>query len=348
MARALDLARRGYTPPNPMVGAVIVKDGEIIGEGFHEAAGRPHAERMALMGIDAKGSTLYVNLEPCSHHGKTPPCTDAIISAGISRVVCAMEDPNPLVSGIEILRDAGIEVQVGVLEKEARRLNEAFIKYMVTGTPFVLLKTAMSMDGKISTSSGDSKWITSDPSRMYSRDLRGRFDSIMVGVNTVIKDDPSLKAGTGKDPLRIILDSKLRSPIVSKVFDDDNVLVVVTEQCGPERMARFKEEGVEIVTIGKDKVEILPLMDYLGKRGITSVFIEGGGEVNGSAIDAGVVDKFLFFIAPKIIGGRNAPGPIGGKGVDGMFDAISLKDVRISNIGDDIVIEAYPAHGASR
>ncbi|HOP09432.1 MAG TPA: bifunctional diaminohydroxyphosphoribosylaminopyrimidine deaminase/5-amino-6-(5-phosphoribosylamino)uracil reductase RibD, partial [Candidatus Methanofastidiosa archaeon] len=235
MARALALARKGFTSPNPMVGAVLVRNGAIIGEGHHVAAGLPHAEINALEGVDAEGSTLYVTLEPCSHHGRTPPCTDAIIESGIVKVVCAMEDPNPKVRGIELLREAGIEVEVGLLEWEAMRLNEIYIKHMTTGLPFVLLKTAMSLDGKISTFSGDSKWITSKPSRSYSRQLRARYDSILVGVNTVIRDDPSLKAENGKDPLRIVLDSGLRSPPHSKVFDDGNVIVVTSRGSDPSR-----------------------------------------------------------------------------------------------------------------
>jgi len=343
MARALELARKGFTSPNPRVGAVVVRDGEIIGEGYHVAAGLPHAEINALRGLDAKDCTLYVTLEPCSHHGRTPPCTDAIIKAGISRVVCAMEDPNPKVSGIEKLKDAGIDVRIGVLEADARKLNEIFIKHVETGTPFVLLKTAMSLDGKISTFSGDSKWITSEESRRFSRKLRGLYDSIMVGVRTVINDDPSLRSEEGKDPLRVILDTHLRSPLDSKVFDDDNVMVFSSSSCDQSRLEEFIDRGIEIVLCGEKRPDIKEVIKVLGSRGITSVFIEGGAEVNGSAISSGIVDKLLFFIAPKIVGGRDAPGPIGGMGIEKISDSLELDITSVKKCGQDIVIEAYPS-----
>lgn len=343
MARAIKLASKGYTSPNPMVGAVIVRDDRIIGEGFHEGPGLPHAEINALEGVDAEGSTLYVSLEPCSHFGRTPPCTDAIISAGISRVVCAMEDPNPLVSGIEVLRESGIEVSVGILEDAARKLNESFIKYMETGMPFVTMKSAMSLDGKISTNSGDSKWITSSYSRKYSRDLRARNDAILVGVNTVLKDNPRLRSDIGKDPLRIILDSKLSSPLDSKVYEDRNVLVATTNACDDKRIEQFKERGIEVAICGDTSVDVIELATILGKRGITSVIVEGGSEVNGSFIRSGIVDKMLFFIAPKLIGGRNAPGPIGGVGIEDMEHVLKLKGMRAEFLDGDILIEAYPA-----
>jgi len=342
MAMAIKLASKGHTSPNPMVGAVIVKDGKIIGEGFHEGPGLPHAEINALEGVDAKDSTLFVSLEPCSHFGRTPPCTDAIISAGVSRVVCAMEDPNPLVSGIEVLRETGIEVDVGVLEDAARKLNESFIKYMETGMPFVTLKSAMSLDGKISTNSGDSKWITSSYSRKYSRDLRARNDAILVGVNTVLKDDPRLRSDIGKDPLRIILDSKLSSPLDSKVYEDGNVLVATTSACSEKKIGLFRDRGIEVVVCGDDSVDVIKLAAMLGKRGITSIIVEGGSDVNASFVRSGIVDKLLFFIAPKLIGGRTSPGPIGGEGIESMEQIIKLRGMRLEPLDGDMLIEAYP------
>jgi len=342
MARALELAKKGYTSPNPMVGAVIVRDGDVIGEGYHVAAGQPHAEINALRGTNAQDSTLYVTLEPCSHYGRTPPCTDAIIAAGIKKVVCAMRDPNPKVDGIGKLREAGIEVVVGVLEEQARELNEIYIKHTTTGLPFVLLKTAMSLDGKIATHSGDSKWITSKRSRELSRELRGRYDSIMVGVGTVLKDDPSLRSSMGKDPLRIILDSKLRSPLDSKVFDDGNVLVVTSRHCERKRSEAFVERGIELLHSDHEWPDMKELMKALSSRGITSVFLEGGSEVNGSAVRSGIVDKFLFFIAPKVIGGHKAPGPVGGSGFDTVSGSMGLDIKLVERSGQDIVVEAYP------
>ncbi len=341
MRIALNLARKGRPSPNPYVGAVVVKDGDIIGKGYHKKAGGPHAEIHALQGITGEGGTLYVTLEPCSHYGKTPPCTDVIVKAGINRVVCAMKDPNPLVNGIEVLRSKGIHVDVGIMEKEARKVNEKFIKFMKQNIPFVTVKCAMSLDGKIACNSGDSKWITSDRARKYARTVRGEYDAIVVGISTVLQDDPGLRAETGKDPVRVILDSTLRTPVNAKVLSDSHVIIATTEQYDKKKR-HILEEKASIWVCGTDTVNLPVLMERLGQKGITSVFIEGGSEVNASAVRERIVDKFLFFVAPKLITGKNAKGPIGGPGIETMDRAISLKDVTIRKIGPDIVFEAYP------
>lgn len=341
MALALKLAKKGRPSPNPKVGAVVVKNGNIIGKGYHKKAGEPHAEINALQGIDAEGATLYVNLEPCSHYGKTPPCTKAIIESGIKRVVCAVEDPNPLVKGIEILRENGISVDVGLMEEEARKVNEKFIKYMTYNTPFVTLKCAMSLDGKIACNSGDSTWITNEKSRKYAHKLRGDYDAILVGITTVIQDNPGLRAENGKDPLRVILDSTLKTPVDAKVLADSNVVIATTEQ-HDRKKREILEKKARIWVCGKKRVDLKELIKTLGKEGITSLFIEGGSEVHASAVREKVVDKFLFFVAPKLITGRNAKGPIGGRGIETMSEAVLLKNVKIKRFDEDILIEAYP------
>lgn len=346
MALALKLAKKGNPSPNPKVGAVVVENGKVIGKGYHKKAGEPHAEVNALQGITAEGATLYVNLEPCSHYGKTPPCTQMIIKSGIKRVVCAMRDPNPLVRGIEELRENGIEVEVGLMEAEARKLNEKFIKYTEKKIPFVTVKCAVSLDGKIASNSGDSKWITNEKSRRYAHRLRGEYDAILVGINTVLQDDPGLRAenengNEKKDPLRIIVDSTLRTPVDAKVLSDSNVLIATTEQYNREKR-EILEKKAEIWVCGNQKVDLKELIKKLGKEGITSVFIEGGSEVNASAVKEKIVDKFLFFVAPKLITGRNAKGPIGGEGIETMDNVILLKDITVKRFDDDILVEAYP------
>ena len=346
MALALKLAKKGNPSPNPKVGAVVVENGKVIGKGYHKKAGEPHAEVNALQGITAEGATLYVNLEPCSHYGKTPPCTQMIIKSGIKRVVCAMRDPNPLVRGIEELRENGIEVEVGLMEAEARKLNEKFIKYTEKKIPFVTVKCAVSLDGKIASNSGDSKWITNEKSRRYAHRLRGEYDAILVGINTVLQDDPGLRAenengNEKKDPLRIIVDSTLRTPVDAKVLSDSNVLIATTEQYNREKR-EILEKKAEIWVCGNQKVDLKELIKKLGREGITSVFIEGGSEVNASAVKEKIVDKFLFFVAPKLITGRNAKGPIGGEGIETMDNIILLKDITVKRFDDDILVEAYP------
>ena len=358
MRLTIELAEKakGRTSPNPMVGAVIVKDGEIVGRGYHQKAGTPHAEIHAIedAGEKAKDATIYVSLEPCSHYGRTPPCTQAIINAGLSRVVMAMTDPNPRVDGggKAILESHGIEVTTGILENEARKLNEFFIKYITTKLPFIIMKTAMTLDGKIATHSGKSKWITSEESRRLVHLIRNEVDAVMVGIGTLIKDDPSLTMrlpdGEGRDAIRIILDSHARILLDSKVLNqesDARTIVAVTSSAPEDKIEQIKQKAEVIVIPEKDgRVDILELMKKLGQMEITSVMIEGGAEVNASALRAGIVDRVMFFIAPKIFGGSDAPSPVGGDGVDEPDDAILLKDISVEQIGKDVLVTGIPCY----
>lgn len=363
MERALKLAAlgRGKTSPNPMVGAVVVLNGRVVGEGYHQKAGTPHAEVHALRqaGDKAKGAVLYVTLEPCCHYGRTPPCTEAIIRSGVRRVVVAVEDPNPLVSGkgIQALREAGIEVEVGVLEAEARRLNEAFFKYMLEKRPFVTIKAAMSLDGKIATATGDSKWITGTEAREFVQRLRAESDAIMVGIGTVLADDPLLTvrlAGEEKKPLRVIVDSNLRIPvesqIVSTAHDVPTVVATVEGKCDVKKKKVLEDAGVEVWQLPGDngRVRLRSLLEELAKKEVLSVLLEGGATLNAAALAAGVVDKLVFFYAPKIIGGSDAPGPFGGKGVDEIKRAIMVEELRWEKIGEDLMVIGYPAKQAYR
>ena len=349
MNEALKIAAnaRGRTSPNPLVGAVIVKDNRIIAEGWHRQAGTPHAEINALnmAGDLAKDSTLYVTLEPCSHFGRTPPCANAIVNAGIKKVVIAMTDPNPKVAGrgIEILKNAGIEVEVGILEEQARRLNEVFIKWITTQKPFVTLKTAMSLDGKIATATGQSQWITSEESRRKVHELRDINDAIMVGIGTVLADNPSLttRIDGGKNPIRIIVDSQLRTPINANVIVDGQAktIIATTKNAPAEKVDVLKKSGVEIIFCGDDRrVDLNILMNELASREITSIFVEGGGTLNFSLLENHLVDKFFAFIAPKIIGGREALTSVEGDGFSDLNKAINLKNITTEMIGEDILI----------
>lgn len=346
MALAIRLAMKGSPSPNPFVGAVLVKNKRVISTGYHRKAGAPHAEINALKKGNAKGATLYVNLEPCSHYGKTGPCTKAIIEAGVKKVVIGMEDPNQLVKGIEELRKRGIKVEVGIMEKEAKRLNEVFIKYIKTGLPFVVLKTAMSLDGKIACNNGKSKWITNSKSRKYVHELRDRYDAILVGIETVLKDNPRLtcRIKGGRDPLRVILDSRLRIPSNSNALKDSNVIIATTKNHSKRKRKLLERKGINVLVAGERKVNLKKLMRKLGKGGITSVVIEGGSEVNASALKEGIVDKVLFFISPKLITGRSALSPVGGDGISGMNKAIRLEDVSIRRFGEDMLVEGYANH----
>lgn len=368
MQLALELARKamGRTSPNPMVGAVVVKNNLILGRGYHAKAGTAHAEIHALReaGEDSKGATLYVTLEPCSHYGRTPPCTKAIIEAGISRVVAAMADPNPLVAGrgFEQLRQAGIEVQYGLMEAEAERLNEVFIKYITIGKPFVVMKTAMTLDGKIAATSGDSKWVTGEEARLMVHRLRDRYDAIMVGIGTVLTDDPALTTrlpeAKGRDPIRVIVDSRARLPLESRVITQlpqrvvtDKTTntsmaptIIATTNLAPQaKLKALEKAGAWImVTPAKDgQVDLAKLMEQLAAEGITGILLEGGSQLNASALETGIVDKVISFIAPKIIGGREAPGPVGGVGITKMNQAIQLSNIAVEQIGQDIIIEGY-------
>lgn len=355
MRRALTLAKRGFTAPNPMVGAVLVKDGRIVGEGYHRRAGMPHAEVEALRqaGETARGATLYVTLEPCSHWGRTPPCADAIIEAGVRCVYAAMQDPNPLVSGngFARLREAGVEVHVGTLEEQARQLNEIFVKYHTTGMPFVTVKAAMSLDGKIATCTGNSKWITEEPARRLAHRLRARHDAVMVGIGTVLQDDPLLTVRLPrlKEPprrLRIVVDSRLRCPEEAQVLrvEEAPTLVATTDAAPPDKVARLRERGVEveILPTGEGGVDLCALLRALAARGVTGVLCEGGGTLIASLFAQRLVDKVVFFYAPRILGGRDAPTAVEGAGFSRMEESLRLDRVYWRKVGRDLMVQAYP------
>ena len=354
MREALRIARNaeGRTSPNPLVGAVIVRDGRIIAEGWHRKAGTPHAEIHALRmaGDLARGATLYVTLEPCSHYGRTGPCAKAVAEAGIARVVVAMQDPNPKVAGrgLSMLREAGIEVRCGVLADEAARLNEVFLHWITTGMPFVVLKTAMTLDGKIATRTGASQWITNEASRRRVHEYRDIYDSILVGIGTVLHDDPSLTTrlpdGTGKNPVRIIVDSQARTPLSAKVVCDGQAktIVAVTEQAPEARCKALEKAGVEVIRAGSGAhVDLRLLLQMLGEREICSVFVEGGGSVNFSLLEASLVDKVYAFIAPKLVGGREALTPVEGEGFASLGECVALTDVHVEELAGDILLTAY-------
>lgn len=360
MREALGLAAqaRGRTSPNPMVGSVVVKEGRVIGRGYHVRAGASHGEVMALedAGADAKGATLYVTLEPCCHYGRTPPCTKTIIAAGIRRVVAGMRDPNPLVSGrgLDELRQAGLEITLPVLEAEAAALNEVFVKYITTKRPFVLLKVASSLDGKIATVTGESRWITNERSRLLVHQLRDQVDAIMVGINTVLRDDPllttRLPGGGGHDPLRIIVDSRLRLPHEARVLTASmsaSTFIATTPEAPAEKRRQLEASGAKILVVegSGPGVPLGPLMDQLGALQVTSILLEGGGELHSSALRAGIVDKVLFFIAPKILGGRTAPPAIGGEGFARLEEAVTLERMQIKPLDSDLLIEGYVRRG---
>jgi|MudIll2142460700_1097286.scaffolds.fasta_scaffold22357_3 diaminohydroxyphosphoribosylaminopyrimidine deaminase/5-amino-6-(5-phosphoribosylamino)uracil reductase len=356
MRRALDLAARarGRTSPNPMVGAVLVNEGGVVGEGFHAFAGSDHAELEALRAAEsaAAGATLYVTLEPCCHFGRTPPCVDRIIKAGIRRVVAACEDPNPAVSGkgFATLRAAGLTVDVGVLEQEAAHLNEAFFTYIRTGRPFVILKAAASLDGKIATQTGDSRWITGESARQHVHHLRDEVDAVLVGIGTVLRDDPMLTTRLGKldqrDPARVVVDNLARLPLRAQVINRASTaptIVAVSEMAPRARLEALEREGVQalVVPASPRRVSLAHLMDALGKMGFLSVMIEGGAEINASALQEGVVDKLLLFLAPVLIGGKSTPTAVGGEGIETLRQATRVRDVRVERFGEDILIQGY-------
>ena len=362
MWMALDLARqgRGRTSPNPMVGSVVVRGAKVVGSGFHQAAGLPHAEALALKqaGAQAKGATLYVNLEPCSHRGKTGPCTEAIIKAGISRVVAAITDPNPLVAGrgFQRLKEAGVKVAEGVLASEACRLNEAFIKFITTGLPFVTVKVAMSLDGKTGTVTGDSKWITGEKARRHVHRLRDRTDAIMVGIETVLKDNPRLttrlEKGGGRDPLRVIVDSTARFPLDACMLNCGSAaktLVAVTEQASFEKCRALEAKGAQVIVLpAKEKrVDLQALLKKLGEKNLVNLFVEGGGTLNYSLLAHGLVDKLYVFIAPLVIGGSKSPTPFDGAGIELMQSAWAVEEVEIKRFDRDILIKGYPKRAES-
>ena len=355
MLRALELAARGKTAPNPMVGAVLVKKGSVIGEGFHLYAGGPHAEVVALRkaGKKAKDADLYVNLEPCCHKGRTPPCTDAIIEAGVSRVFAGMKDPNTKVcgKGIRALKAAGIKVSIGLMMKDCEKLNEVFVKVMKTGLPFVTMKTAISLDGKIATRSGDSKWISGVQSRNFVHGLRNQNSAILVGTKTIMNDNPQLtcraKQKGVRHPARIILDRRNKIPLKAKVFANSKkqqVIYIAGPKLSLQRKKYLVENNIEIVKgkIEKSGFDLKHLMKLLAKKDLTSVLIEGGGEINSSALGAGIVDKVYTFISPILVGGQQAPGLIGGMGISKIAKAINLKNMKVTQMGEDLMVEAVP------
>ncbi len=353
MQRALALAdkARGKTSPNPMVGALLVKGAEVVAEGYHKKAGTPHAEAVALAraGARAKGTTLYVNLEPCCHTDKkTLPCTDGIIRAGVKRVVAAMKDPNPKVSGrgFRKLRAAGIDVISGVLRQEALDLNRVFIRFITTGLPYVTLKVAQSLDGKIATANGRSKWITGPVSRRMVHRLRSENQAVLVGAGTVKADDPSLTARirSGKNPIRIIVDGKLEISSNSKVLTDGLAPTWIATVKSPKRgpVSPVLQKAAEILYVGgkNGKLDMKELMREIGKRGVSSVLIEGGSGINAAVLRAGVINRVMFFIAPKIIGGRNAIPSVGGPGINLLEEAARLGSMSVTHTGADILVEA--------
>ncbi|WP_211326506.1 bifunctional diaminohydroxyphosphoribosylaminopyrimidine deaminase/5-amino-6-(5-phosphoribosylamino)uracil reductase RibD [Paenibacillus flagellatus] len=355
MRLALQMAEKatGQTGINPVVGCVVVKDGRIVGIGTHLQRGGPHAEVHALQmaGDEAAGATAYVTLEPCSHFGRTPPCADRLVAEKVGRVVVACTDPNPQVAGkgIEKLRSHGIRVDVGVLEAEARAQNEMFNKYIVTRLPFVTLKSATTLDGKIASKTGDSKWISGEASRASVHMLRHRHQAIMVGVDTVIADDPLLTArmdAPALQPVRLVVDSRLRIPLDARVVKDREsakTIVLTTNQASIEQIMRLNALGVEVIKCGDGpRVDLRKAMAIVGEREIGSILLEGGGTLNGAMLEAGLVDKIVLFLAPKIVGGTDAPGAFAMAGFERMADAIALDRVTVERIGDDCCITGYP------
>lgn len=354
MQRALDLAAKavGRTSPNPTVGAVIVRAGRVIGEGFHHRAGLPHAEVEALKKVkgSAKGATLYVNLEPCSHHGRTPPCVDTVLHAGLKRVVVGMVDPNPLVRGrgLRHLRRAGVEVRTGVLQERCERLNEDFATFIQTGRPMVTLKLAASLDGRIATANGNSKWISGELSRRLVHEMRNRVDAILVGAGTVHADDPQLtcRLRGGRDPLRVIVDGSLSISPTARVCTQVSAaktLVITTENNGlSRRREELEKKGVEVLCLPGERgcIRFLPLLQELGRRGLKHVMIEGGGQIAACALKEGVVDKVLFFYGPKLLGGEGRP-MIGPLSVDRVAAGLKLHTIELHQLKDDVLVTGY-------
>lgn len=361
MREALSLARQGLgrTSPNPVVGAVIVNSSAIVGRGWHHKAGTAHAEvhAIAAAGDATHNSTLYVTLEPCCHQGRTGPCTEAILTAGISRVVVAMVDPNPLVAGcgIAVLRNRGIAVDIGILAAEAASLNAPFIKWITCKLPFVTLKNGISLDGKIATHTGNSRWITGEESRLEVHHLRDESDAIITGIGTVLADDPELTTrlpAGGKSPLRVVVDRMARTPLNAKLVNDGKVttIIAVSPNAPSSRIFDLAARGVEILQVPEidERLDLGFLLRNLGQRCLTSVMVEAGGTLNSSFLFGNYVDKVVLFVAPKIIGGAGAPGPYGGVGSDLLSDAVELEDLVVRHLGNDLMIEGYVKRRESR
>lgn len=352
MRLAIESAKKGVdkTAPNPLVGCIVVKDGKIVGSGYHKQFGGPHAEIFALRQSrkKAKGATCYVTLEPCAYYGKTPPCIDAIIRSGVKELVCAVKDPHPLNSGrgLKILKQHGIKVRSGILKKEAEVLNAGFFKRIKRERPLITLKLAQSLDGKIATNKGDSKWISSLKSRRLVQDLRKRHDAIMIGINTLLTDDPILTIRNSKrQPLKIIVDTKLKIPLTAKIFTSlspGKAIIATTRDSSQAKENALKEKGADIIRVSSTfkRVDLKVLMKQLFLRGVGSVLVEGGGEIAASLLEKELVDKLFLFIAPIVIGGRKAPNSIGGNGADKVNQAIGFKDVKTRKVGRDLLIEA--------
>lgn len=364
MALALRLAAkgRGRTSPNPMVGAVVVAGNRIVGQGYHRRAGGPHAEILALRaaGRRSRGAALYITLEPCCHEGKrTPPCVPALIESGLRRVVVAMQDPNPSVSGrgISLLRRAGMRVSVGCLRREAEQLNETYCHWMRTGRPYVFLKAAMTLDGKIAAASGESRWITGVEARRDAHRMRSQVDAIMVGVGTILKDDPLLTArpvgraggATGpRQPLRVVLDSRLRTPEQARVLSlekgtgsPSSTLIVTTEMASKRRIERLRARGISVLVLParNGRVSLSACLHRLGQLGVSSVMIEGGGELNATVLREKLVDRVRLYVAPRLLGGRESKGVIGGYSPRRLTEAVPLTDMQTKRIGRDLLIE---------
>jgi diaminohydroxyphosphoribosylaminopyrimidine deaminase / 5-amino-6-(5-phosphoribosylamino)uracil reductase len=356
MKLALRLAAKGagWVSPNPMVGAVVVNAGRVVGRGYHRRAGLPHAEVEALRaaGEAARGADLYVTLEPCNHQGKTPPCTQAILAAGVRRVVMATPDPNPRVNGggAEFLSGRGVEVIEGVLEAEARRLNEAWFHYLRTGRPWVVAKAACSLDGKIATAGGESQWLTGAAARAVGHRLRHRVDAIVVGVGTILADDPQLTTrlprGRGQDPIRLVLDSRLRLPLEARILHPDSsapTWLACTSQAPPDTIRTLKTRGVQVLVLPAEagRVSLPALLKELGARQVQSLLVEGGAETLGAFFDQKLVQQFNFFYAPKILGGQKAPGAVGGHGVIHLGEAHVARNLSVRRVGVDLLVSGY-------
>lgn len=350
MRQALKLAARGRgrTAPNPMVGAVVVREGRVVGLGFHPRAGEPHAEVFALRqaGEAARGASLYVTLEPCCHHGRTPPCTEAVLASGVRRVVAAMPDPFPKVAGggLRLLREAGLQVESGLLQPQAEELNRAYLKAVRTGLPWLTLKLAMTLDGKIATRTGDSRWVTGEAARRYVHRLRDWTDAVLVGSGTALADDPELTARLpgARNPLRVVVDSRARLPRTSKLARTarETPTLLLTGEESSTRDLEAAGVQIERIPARADRLDLEAALRRLVERGVHSVLCEGGGELAAALLERGLVDEVVWFIAPRLVGGRDAPGPLGGKGVERMADALELQNVRVRRLGQDLMLTA--------